>query len=292
MRNLYTNFKVLLTVILLFLFNDSKSSLLISEVLLDETYRQFKYIELTNVSNKNLPSISFSIDNGSDKLQIKDSVGFAPNEVKLIIFPEMTFPRDFILDSTKILTSETILYRTDFIVLKVDSVEAVDTFYVPLTVKTSAHRSEVLVDEEFNPITSEFFAGSPSPFVSNIVLRMKNIMIYDYDNSGNRIQSVGKTIIYDEKQKQPQIEIFPVKDTNKPIKIYPNPTDGDVIVEMPENGNYEFRLNNLQSNILSSTKIIDDNAANIKMSNLPFSIYILSIYRDGNFVTSVKIIKK
>lgn len=134
--------------------------------------------------------------------------------------------------------------------------------------------------------------GSPSPFVANIVLRMKNIMTYDYDNSGNRIQSVGKTIFYDEKQKQPHVEIFSDKDTGNPIKIYPNPTDGDVIVEMPENGNYEFRLNNLQSSILSSTKINDDNAANIKMSNLPFSIYILSIYRDGNFVTSVKIIKK
>lgn len=292
MKNSFKNSKVILSIILLFLFFDSKASLLISEVCLDETNNRIKYIELINVSNENLQLVSFSIENGNDKLQIKDSVGYAPNEVKLVIFPGMAFPKDSILDSTRIYTSESILSKTDFIVLKVDSIESVDTFYIPLAIKTSAHRSRVLVDEGFNPITSEISMGSPSPFVANIVLRMKKIMTYDYDNSGNRIQSVGKTIFYDEKQKQPHVEIFSDKDTGNPIKIYPNPTDGDVIVEMPENGNYEFRLNNLQSSILSSTKINDDNAANIKMSNLPFSIYILSIYRDGNFVTSVKIIKK
>lgn len=290
---IYVLHRIVLTAALLFHYIGINSSLLVSEVNVDETGNRIKYIELINISNIKISTVNISIDNGIDTIKVNDSAGFLPQEIKLIAFPEMSSSQDTILDSTKVLFAETDFNKTSYIALTVDNTDFSDTLFMSSEIKSSICRNKVLVDEEFNPISSEFSMCSPSPFNADIKIRMKNIMSYGYDNSGNRVRATGKTIIYDEEQDQPKIEIIPVADKGSmPIRIYPNPTYGNVTVEMPEAGNYEFRLNDLQSNILTTVKIKDDIKAIIQMSNLPFSIYILSIYEDGNFVSSVKIIKR
>ena len=270
------------------------SKVLVSEVVVSPYASFIEYLEVINVSNKKLAINSFSIISGDGNVKLTDSVSFNPGETKLIVFPYFSFT-SIQSDSSRVIVSKENLQMSDKIMLECNSNLLIDTFICEKYGVRCIERAMVLVDEEFNAIYSEFRQSSPTPMKNNMKVRMKNLVNYSYDNSGNRLFANVRPTVYnsDNSLEDNDFEIEQEETGNGfDIKVYPNPTEGNVIVDFPEIGNYALRLYDLKSNKLSETTLSESKSTAIEMSHLPLGIYMLSVYESNQLMTTVKIIKK
>jgi len=125
-----------------------------------------------------------------------------------------------------------------------------------------------------------------------ILLVGQNTIKYSYDAAGNRTE---RTIILATKSAIVQSDtIFTDQLAERDIKIYPNPTDGFLKVEIGNTEgikNYTITINAMntgkQVKKVKATLPLTD----IDVSNQPFGVYIMLIDIDGKS-TSWKIIKR
>ena len=125
-----------------------------------------------------------------------------------------------------------------------------------------------------------------------ILLVGQNTIKYSYDAAGNRTE---RTIILATKSAIVQSDtIFTDQLAERDIKIYPNPTDGFLKVEI---GNTEGIKNcTITISAMNTGKQVKKIKAtlpltDIDVSNQPFGVYIMLIDIDGKY-TSWKIIKR
>ena len=136
-------------------------------------------------------------------------------------------------------------------------------------------------------------------FFMNIcfVLHSQNRVSYGYDSAGNR---TSRTIILlrsapaseDDEEEQP-VEVYSELLSDIELKIYPNPTDGWLKVEiyhLPEGQTAHIWLYNLSGNLITSFKEVSD-FENINLSGQPAGIYVMKIVA-GEYQTEWRIIKK
>ncbi len=280
------------------LFSTAFSAVVVSEVFVDTTTKNLQYVELTNINNKDQTLNRLELSNGNASVYVNDTVTFAPYEIKIVLFPDFV-PSDSIEnDSTQRILSKSSLKIYDMLLMKLDSAETCDTFFINDKVFGCTERNKVLVDETFGVVSSNFRYASPSPLKENMTVRMKKVLAYSYDNSGNRIKLASKVIYVEEKKEEaeekekenPQI-IIDEGEKHPGFNVYPNPTKGDVIVEMPEVGDYTIRLFNLKSAGLLTKEIVNNNTVEINMSDLSFGIYLITVYKGNEIIGTVKIIK-
>ena len=295
MRCLIMKVTWLIVIVMLTNVSEVKSSLLVSEVVVSPYASFIEYLEVTNVSNKKLSINSFSITSGNGNIKLTDTVSFNPGETKLIAFPYFSFTNSIQLDSSCVIVSKENLQMSDKIILECNLNLPIDTFICEKYGVRCIERSMVLIDEEFNPIHSEFQLSTPSPMKNNMKVRMKNLVNYSYDNSGNRLFANVKKTVYNG-DNIPEDNDFDIEQEEigkgKDIKVYPNPTEGNVIVDFPKIGNYALCLYDLKSSRLSETTLLESKSTAIEMSHLPLGIYMLSVYESNQLMTTVKIIKK
>ena len=278
-----------------FVFFSAFSAVVVSEVVVSPYASFIEYLEVTNVSNKKLSINSFSITSGNGNIKLTDTVSFNPRETKLIAFPYFSFTNKIQSDSSCVIVSKDNLQMSDKIMLECNSNLLIDTFICEKYGVRCIERAMVLVDEEFNAIYSEFRQSSPTPMKNNMKVRMKNLVNYSYDNSGNRLFANVRLTVYnsDNSLEDYDFEIEQEETGNGfDIKVYPNPTEGNVIVVFPEIGNYALRLYDLKSNKLLETTLSESKSTAVEMSHLPLGIYMLSVYESNQLMTTVKIIKK
>lgn len=295
MRCLIMKVTWLIVIVMLTNVSEVKSSLLVSEVVVSPYASFIEYLEVTNVSNKKLSINSFSITSGNGNIKLTDTVSFNPGETKLIAFPYFSFTNKIQSDSSCVIVSKDNLQMSDKIILECNLNLPIDTFICEKYGVRCIERSMVLIDEDFNPIHSEFQLSTPSPMKNNMKVRMKNLVNYSYDNSGNRLFANVKKTVYNG-YNTPEDNDFEIEQEEigkgKDIKVYPNPTEGNVIVDFPKIGNYALCLYDLNSNRLSETTLLESKSTAIEMSHLPLGIYMLSVYESNQLMTTVKIIKK
>jgi len=126
-------------------------------------------------------------------------------------------------------------------------------------------------------------------------LHSQNTVSYGYDAAGNRIS---RTIVIpplrsapESQDEQPVVYSETLSDIE--LKIYPNPTDGLLKVEirnLPEKQTAGVWLYNLSGKLVTSHKGITD-FVNINISSQPPGIYLMKIVA-GEYQTEWKIIKK
>lgn len=297
-RHFYKYLPTLLTIYLSCIFSSVFSAVVVSEVFVDTTTKNLQYVELTNINNKDQTVNRLELSNGNASVYVNDTVTFAPYEIKIVLFPDFV-PSDSIEnDSTQRILSKSSLKIYDMLLMKLDSAETCDTFFINDKVFGCTERNKVLVDETFGVVSSNFRYASPSPLKENMTVRMKKVLAYSYDNSGNRIKLASKVIYVEEKKEEveekekefPQI-IIDEGEKHPGFNVYPNPTKGDVIVEMPEVGDYTIRLFNLKSAGLLTKEIVNNNTVEINMSDLSFGIYLITVYKGSEILGTVKIIK-
>ena len=298
-RHFYKYLPTLLTIYLSCIFSSVFSAVVVSEVFVDTTTNNIQYVELTNINNKNQKVNLFEFSNGNTSVYVNDTVSFAPHETKIMMFSEFILPDSSEIDSSKLIFSNSSLRMYDILLMTLDSTVS-DTFFVKAKVAGCTERNNVLVDEEFGIVSSDFRDALPSPLKGNMNVRMKKVLAYTYDNSGNRLKSASK-IVYEVKgdeeiieEKEPVVPEIVIEDdrTHPRFQVYPNPTNGDVIVEMPETGDYTIKLFNLRSVSLLTEEIVKGNTAKINMTDLATGIYMVTVYRGSEVFGTVKIIKK
>lgn len=128
--------------------------------------------------------------------------------------------------------------------------------------------------------------------VSLVSIQAQNKISYAYDAAGNRTERI---IVLATKSAEAKTETFFTEElAERTIKIYPNPTDGFLKVEI---GNTEGVKNcTITITAMNTGKQIKKQKAtlpvtDIDISNQPFGVYIMLIDIDGEY-TSWKIIKK
>jgi hypothetical protein len=128
--------------------------------------------------------------------------------------------------------------------------------------------------------------------VSLVSIQAQNKISYAYDASGNRTERI---IVLATKSAEAKTETFFTEElAERTIKIYPNPTDGFLKVEI---GNTEGIKNcTITINAMNTGKQVKKVKAtlpvtDIDISNQPFGVYIMLIDIDGEY-TSWKIMKK
>lgn len=128
--------------------------------------------------------------------------------------------------------------------------------------------------------------------VSLVSIQAQNKISYAYDASGNRTERI---IVLATKSAEAKTETFFIEElAERTIKIYPNPTDGFLKVEI---GNTEGIKNcTITISAINTGKQVKKQKAtlpvtDIDISNQPFGIYVMLIDIDGEY-TSWKIIKK
>ena len=118
---------------------------------------------------------------------------------------------------------------------------------------------------------------------------------FRYDAAGNRISRTivisPRTTPVPDEEEEPVVytELF----ADIQLKIYPNPTDGLVKVEisnLPESQKAEIWLYAMTGKLITNIKNVSD-IANINISNQPAGMYVMKIVA-GKFQTEWKIIKK
>ena len=130
------------------------------------------------------------------------------------------------------------------------------------------------------------------------VLFSQNTVSYGYDAAGNR---TSRTIVIPPKQApalEPQEEKQPAAVYTEvlsgiELKIYPNPTDGVLNVEihnLPESQTADILLYNLSGKLIGSYKGIGESAIIDISAQVP-GTYLMKI-RAGDYETEWKIIKK
>ena len=127
------------------------------------------------------------------------------------------------------------------------------------------------------------------------MLQAQDTITYRYDAAGNRIS---RTIILS------TISALATIEENKPVvyseafddillKIYPNPTDGLVKVEisnMPEGQTAQIWLHAMSGQLITTINDVHD-AVTINISDQPAGFYVMRVV-SGKFRTQWKIIKK
>lgn len=118
---------------------------------------------------------------------------------------------------------------------------------------------------------------------------------YRYDAAGNRIS---RTIVLSSRSAPASIEeeepvVYTESFPDIQLKIYPNPTDGLLKVELhnlPEGQTAQIRLYAMSGQLIISLKDIHS-PVNVNISNQPAGIYVMKI-EAGKYRTEWKIIKK
>lgn len=114
---------------------------------------------------------------------------------------------------------------------------------------------------------------------------------YSYDASGNRI-SRKKEIVLTKSAESPAT-VFSEELAERTIKIYPNPTEGHLKVEITDFDQCEavsLSLYNIQGQVVLKRRM-ESSVCDLDISGRPNGLYVLQINIDGEN-TSWKIIKK
>ena len=132
-------------------------------------------------------------------------------------------------------------------------------------------------------------------FCTLLYAQTQDTITYRYDAAGNRIS---RTIVLSAKSAavQPveeQTEVYTEVFADIQLKIYPNPTDGLVKVEisnLPEGQTAQIWLYAMSGQLITTYKDISD-AVTININDQPAGVYVMRIVA-GTFRTEWKIIKK
>ena len=127
------------------------------------------------------------------------------------------------------------------------------------------------------------------------VLNSQDKVSYRYDAAGNRIS---RTIIFSSKSsptpvKEEQPVVYSEMLSGIELKIYPNPTEGLLQVEirnLPKDKPANIWIYDLSGKLISSFKDVGDNVS-IDISSQPAGMYVMRIVA-GEQRTEWKIIKK
>lgn len=124
----------------------------------------------------------------------------------------------------------------------------------------------------------------------SLSLSAQKKVMYAYDAAGNRIK---KEILFEQSQSKSQVVAYSDMLDEKEIKIYPNPTEGELRVEIfnelkKTEGIVTVHGNN--GGMIYTTPIINGSAS-LDISSCPNGLYILHV-KIGDCVSSWKIIKR
>jgi len=128
--------------------------------------------------------------------------------------------------------------------------------------------------------------------VSIVSLQSQNTVKYAYDASGNRIKReilLTKSAV----ATTTEPEVFTDQVVDRKVKIYPNPTQGQLKVEVENTEgikNCTITITAMNTGKLITKKKATLPITDIDISNQPFGIYIMLIEIDGEY-TSWKIMK-
>lgn len=114
--------------------------------------------------------------------------------------------------------------------------------------------------------------------------------MYAYDAAGNRIK---KEILFEQSQSKSQVVAYSDMLDEKEIKIYPNPTEGELRVEIFNELKKTEGIVIIHGNngaMIYTTPIINGSAS-LDISSCPNGLYILHV-KIGDCVSSWKIIKR
>ena len=115
---------------------------------------------------------------------------------------------------------------------------------------------------------------------------------YEYDNSGNIKSRKVITLKSSDAASDSIVESRIFEDTEINIKIYPNPTRGDLKIEVPDYKDNEiliFQAYDMNGRLLLNTKR-NEASTTLDLSNFPNGTYILRMSRNGK-ASSWRIIK-
>ena len=128
---------------------------------------------------------------------------------------------------------------------------------------------------------------------------------YTYDASGNRISrtitvsTLKSEKIYDTVENAlvdtfvPE-QVYSDEVDNKQVKIYPNPTRGELVVQIPKedtNSPFSIIVTDMSGKVIIQ-KFVMHEYTDIDITNNPNGMYILQIIADSKKSTEWKIIKK
>lgn len=124
----------------------------------------------------------------------------------------------------------------------------------------------------------------------SLSLSAQKKVIYAYDAAGNRIK---KEILFEQSQSKSQVVACSDMLDEKEIKIYPNPTEGELRVEIFNELKKTEGIVTVHGNngaMIYTTPIINGSAS-LDISSCPNGLYILHV-KIGDCVSSWKIIKR
>ena len=128
------------------------------------------------------------------------------------------------------------------------------------------------------------------------LLHSQNTVSYGYDAAGNRISRVIEMNFLKSApapQEEQPVAVYSEMLSDIELKIYPNPTDGLLKVEirnLPEDQTADIQIYNLSGKQISTHRGISDYTT-IDISAQPQGIYLMKIVA-GEYRTEWKIIKK
>lgn len=126
--------------------------------------------------------------------------------------------------------------------------------------------------------------------IFSLSLSAQKMVMYAYDAAGNRIK---KEILFEQSQSKSQVVAYSDMLDEKEIKIYPNPTEGELRVEIFNELKKTEGIVTVHGNngaMIYTTPIINGSAS-LDISSCPNGLYILHV-KIGDCVSSWKIIKR
>lgn len=124
----------------------------------------------------------------------------------------------------------------------------------------------------------------------SLSLSAQKKVMYAYDAAGNRIK---REILFEQSQSKSQVVAYSDMLDEKEIKIYPNPTEGELRVEIFNELKKTEGIVTVHGNngaMIYTTPIINGSAS-LDISSCPNGLYILHV-KIGDSVSSWKIIKR
>ena len=126
--------------------------------------------------------------------------------------------------------------------------------------------------------------------IFSLSLSAQKKVMYVYDAAGNRIKG---EILFEQSQSKSQVVAYSDMLDEKEIKIYPNPTEGELRVEIFNELKKTEGIVTVHGNngaMIYTTPIINGSAS-LDISSCPNGLYILHV-KIGDCVSSWKIIKR
>lgn len=126
--------------------------------------------------------------------------------------------------------------------------------------------------------------------IFSLSLSAQKKVMYVYDAAGNRIK---REILFEQSQSKSQVVAYSDMLDEKEIKIYPNPTEGELRVEIFNELKKTEGIVTVHGNngaMIYTTPIINGSAS-LDISSCPNGLYILLV-KIGDSVSSWKIIKR